>query len=365
MNNHKGGIIVPEFDNLENITFIVKKKLTSKRIDKYLVSRRQLQECSRSEIQRLIKEGNIKVNGDFVKSSYEIKLHDVVSVTLPTKDRSTITPEDIPLDILYEDEYLIVINKSPDIVVHPARGNASGTLVNALAFYCNRLSAINGPLRPGIVHRLDRDTTGVMLIIKNENVHKHIALQFEKREVKKEYLAVVKGEIELDSDTIDLPIGRHLRIREKMAIRHDSGKNAVSVFEVKERFSGYTFIGVFPETGRTHQIRVHMKSVGHPIVADSAYGTEDECFLKDLLEPVSDRESLANEEELWDNENQPIIERQALHAYRINFFHPVLKKDMEFTARLPDDMYNLITILRRINAVNRSGSCEKLSKMVE
>jgi 23S rRNA pseudouridine1911/1915/1917 synthase len=358
-------VIVTGFENSEDIRFVVKKKLPSKRIDKYLVSRRQLQDCSRSEIQRLIKEGNIKVNDEVVKSSYEIKLHDVVSVKLPVKDRNTIAPEDIPIDILYEDDHLIVINKTPDIVVHPARGNASGTLVNALAFYCNGLSAINGPLRPGIVHRLDRDTSGVMLIIKNEKVHKHLALQFEKREIKKEYLAVVRGEIELDSDRIDLPIGRHLRIREKMAIRHDIGKSATSVFEVVERFCGYTLIRVFPESGRTHQIRVHMKSVGHPIVADSPYGTEDACYLKDLLGEVPERENLANGKDLWDNEAVPIIDRQALHAYKINFHHPILKKDMEFTAALREDMSNLITILRRINTTtNSAGACGKLRKRV-
>ncbi|MDR4504827.1 MAG: RluA family pseudouridine synthase [Candidatus Scalindua sp.] len=356
---------MPEFDNSEYISFTVKKKLASRRIDKYLVSRRRLQDCSRSEIQRLIKEGNIKVNDGVVKSSYEIKLHDVVSVKLPAKDRNTVVPEDIPLAVLYEDEHIIAINKSPDIVVHPARGNASGTLVNALAFYCNSLSAINGPLRPGIVHRLDRGTSGVMLIIKDEKVHKHIALQFEKREVRKEYLAVVKGEIDLDSDRIDLPIGRHLRVREKMAVRHDVGKKAITVFEVIERFSGYSFIRVFPETGRTHQIRVHMKSAGHPIVADSAYGTEDACFPKDLFGAAPEIQSLAKEEGLWNNDEQPIIGRQALHAYKINFYHPVLKKVMELTAELPQDMHKLITILRMINTANSSGSREKLSKMVE
>ncbi|MDR4499144.1 MAG: RluA family pseudouridine synthase [Candidatus Scalindua sp.] len=355
-------MIVPEIDNSEHISFVVKKKLASKRIDKYLVSRRKLQDCSRSEIQRLIKEGNIKVNNIAVKSSYEIKLNDVISVKLPAKDKNPILPEDIPLDILYEDEHLIVINKTPDIVVHPARGNASGTLVNALTFYCNQLSSINGPLRPGIVHRLDRDTSGIILIIKNEKVHKHIALQFEKREIRKEYLAVVKGEIELDSDRIDLPIGRHLKIREKMAIRHDIGKKAVTVFEVIERFCGYTFVRVFPETGRTHQIRVHMKAVGHPIIADSAYGSEEACFLRDLLEPISsiDIQNLAKDQNLWDNALNPVIDRQALHACKINFFHPVLKKDMGFTAELPEDLDNLITILRKIKTINNTDSCERL-----
>ena len=217
-----------EFEETGQLQLVIKHKYSSKRIDKYLVSR--LQDYSRSSIQRLIKEEAVKVNNNAVKSNYEIKLNDAISIQLPEKSDDHITPEDIPLDIVYEDEYLMVLNKSSDMVVHPACGHASGTLVNALAFHCNSLSALNGPLRPGIVHRLDRDTSGAILVVKDEKVHKHLALQFEERTIKKEYLAVVKGEPELDSDKIDLPIGKDKRDRKKMAIRHDTGKNAVSIF---------------------------------------------------------------------------------------------------------------------------------------
>ncbi len=344
-------MIVHEIDKSEQIQLVVKKKYPSKRIDRYLVSR--LQDYSRSAIQKLIKGGAVKVNNIVTKNSYEIKLKDVISIQLPIKSNGKIVPENIPLDIIYEDEYLMVLNKSPDMVVHPARGHASGTLVNALAFHCNKLSSINGPLRPGIVHRLDRDTSGIILAVKDEKVHKHIALQFEKREILKEYLAVVKGEIELDSDKIDFPIGRHKRFRKKMSIRHDTGKSAVSIFEVMERFCGYTLVKIIPETGRTHQIRVHMKTIGHPIVADSEYGNTDTCYLEDLIRPNTNTEisNLAKVHELWDNANKPIINRQALHAYKISFLHPVFNKTMEFTAEIPEDMHNLITILRKINTL--------------
>jgi len=333
------------------IQLVVKKKLSSKRIDKYLVSR--LQDFSRSHVQRLIKEEAVKVNNVAIKSSYEIKLKDVISIDLPTESSDHITPEDIPLNVIYEDEYLMVLNKSPDTVVHPARGHASGTLVNALAFHCNNLSSFNGPLRPGIVHRLDRDTSGAILVVKDEKVHKHLALQFENREINKEYLAVVKGEIELDSDRIDLPIGKDKRDRKKMAIRHDNGKNAVSIFEVLERFPGFTLVKVFLETGRTHQIRIHMKTIGHPVVADTAYGNSEACCLEDLLEPVLNKDihNLAKEAELCNNAAGSIIERQALHAYKIGFIHPVTNEALEFTAEIPEDMCNLITTLRKIKAL--------------
>ncbi len=342
---------VMDEDETGQIQLVVKKKLTSKRIDKYLVSR--LQDFSRSHVQRLIKEEAVKVNNVAVKSSYEIKLKDVISIDLPTENSDHITPEDIPLNVIYEDEYLMVLNKSPDTVVHPARGHASGTLVNALAFHCNNLSSFNGPLRPGIVHRLDRDTSGAILVVKDEKVHKHLALQFENREINKEYLAVVQGEIELDSDRIDLPIGKDKRDRKKMAIRHDNGKNAVSIFEVLERFPGFTLVKVFLETGRTHQIRLHMKTIGHPVVADTAYGNSEACYLEDLLEPVLNKDihNLAKEAELCNNATGPIIERQALHAYKIGFVHPVTNEALEFTAEIPEDMCNLITTLRKIKAL--------------
>ncbi len=338
-------------DESGQIQLVVKKKLSSRRIDKYLVSR--LQDFSRNHVQRLIKEEAVKVNNVAVKNSYEIKLKDVISIDLPTESSDHITPENIPLDVIYEDEYLMVLNKSPDTVVHPARGHTSGTLVNALAFHCNNLSSLNGPLRPGIVHRLDRDTSGAILVVKDEKVHKHLALQFENREIKKEYLAVVKGETELDSDRIDLPIGKDKRDRKKMAIRHDSGKNAVSIFEVLERFPGFTLVKVFLETGRTHQIRLHMKTIGHPVIADSAYGNSEVCYLEDLFEPVlkKDIHNLAKKTELCDNVTDPIIERQALHAYKIGFIHPVTNETLEFTADIPEDMCRLITTLRKIKTL--------------
>ena len=342
---------VLEFEESGQIQFVIKKKYSSKRIDKYLVSR--LQDYSRSSIQRLIKEEAVKVNNNAVKNNYEIKLNDAISIQLPTKCDDHITPENIPLDVIYEDEYLMVLNKSPDMVVHPARGHSQGTLVNALAFHCNNLSVLNGPLRPGIVHRLDRDTSGVILVVKDEKVHKHLALQFEERKIKKEYLAVVKGEPELDSDKINLPIGKDKRDRKKMAIRYDTGKSAVSIFEVIERFSGYTLVRVIPETGRTHQIRVHMKTIGHPVIADSEYGNSDACYIEDLMKQVSDNDihSLAKMTELCNNSNELIIERQALHAYKIGFIHPIYNKAMEFTAEIPKDMLNLLTTLRKIKTL--------------
>ena len=323
-----------ESPQIKEVTFDIKKVFDDKRIDRYLASR--LPDYSRTFLQKLVKEGAVLVNGRTVKSSYDIQKGDVISVRVPVLEESKVVPEDIPINIVYEDDYLMLINKPYDMVVHPAGGHPSGTLVNALAFHCQNLSQVNGPLKAGIVHRLDRDTSGIMLTIKSDAVHSHIAMQFEKRYVKKEYLAVVEGELMLDSDEISLPIARHKIDSQKMAVRHDIGKEAVSIYEVIERFRGYTLVKIMPKTGRTHQIRVHMRAIGHPVVADFMYGSQESCYLSDLLQKEREPGEL------------PIIERQALHAHRIEFFHPIQNKKMEFEVDMPEDISALVKTLRDV-----------------
>ena len=323
-----------EAPQIKEVTFDIKKVFDDKRIDRYLASR--LPDYSRTFLQKLVKEGAVLVNGRTVKSSYDIQKGDLISVRVPVFEESKVVPEDIPINIVYEDDYLMLINKPYDMVVHPAGGHPSGTLVNALAFHCQNLSQVNGPLKAGIVHRLDRDTSGIMLTIKSDAVHSHIAMQFEKRSVRKEYLAVVEGELMLDSDEISLPIARHKIDSQKMAVRHDIGKEAVSIYEVVERFRGYTLVKIMPKTGRTHQIRVHMRAIGHPVVADFMYSSQESCYLSDLLQKEREPGEL------------PIIERQALHAHRIEFFHPIKNKKMEFEVDLPEDISTLVKTLRDV-----------------
>ena len=305
--------------------------IKQRRIDKYLHSR--LSNLSRAMIQKQIAAGAVKVNGKVVKASFKLRGGDKIELTAPTPPSKEIMPEDIPLNIIHEDDDLIVLNKQADMIVHPARGNTHGTLVNALAFYSDELSSGLGEFRPGIIHRLDRNTTGVMVVARNDTAQWKIAKQFQNRQVKKTYLAVVHGTPELTADRISAPLGVHPKIREKYAIRPETGKEAITFYEVLEEFRGFSLLKLTPQTGRTHQIRVHLSYIKHPIVADDMYGGK-------LIYPwqLQDVESASQD---------PIINRVALHASTLEFKHPTTNEIVKFEAPLPEDMQNLLDMLRK------------------
>ena len=305
--------------------------IRERRLDKYLHGR--FSNLSRSFIQNAIKQGAVKVNGKSAKQSQKLNPGDIVKFSPPEPPNKDILPEDIPLDIIYEDQELIVLNKQPDMIVHPARGNTHGTLVNALVFYSNELSTGLGEFRPGIVHRLDRNTTGVMVVTKKDTAQWKIAKQFENRQVKKTYLAIVHGTPDLTADRINAPLGVHPKIREKYAIRPESGREAVTFYEVLEAFRGFSLLKLTPKTGRTHQIRVHLSYIKHPIVCDDMYGGK-----------------LIYQWQLADAEptvQEPILSRVALHAFSIEFKHPKTEKMVEFETPLPQDIQNLLDALRK------------------
>lgn len=309
--------------------------IRERRLDKYLHGR--FGNLSRSFIQNAIKLGAVKVNGKIAKQSQKLSPGDIVEFTPPEPPGRDIPPEDIPLDIIYEDEELIVLNKQPDMIVHPARGNTHGTLVNALAFYADELSTGLGEFRPGIVHRLDKNTTGVMVVTKNDAAQWKIAKQFENRQVNKTYLAIVHGTPDLTADRINAPLGVHPKIREKYAIRPETGKEAVTFYEVLESFRGFSLLKLTPKTGRTHQIRVHLAYIKHPIVADDMYSGK-------LVYPWQLADSKPAVQE-------PILNRVALHAFSIEFKHPTTEKTVEFQAPIPQDMQNLLIALRKYRTV--------------
>jgi 23S rRNA pseudouridine1911/1915/1917 synthase len=318
--------------------FVVKARMVGKRIDAYLASR--FPDYSRSVVQKVIDVGAVLVNGQTVKASYKVRLDDQIRVWLPELADDAPTPEDIPITVVYEDAALTVVNKPAGMVVHPAKGHWSGTLVNALQFHYDTLSTAGGAERPGIVHRLDRDTTGLLLVAKSDLAHRQLAQQFEQRTIRKEYLALVAGAPERDSDYIERTIGFHPTNREKMAIRlpTDGGKPALTFYEVIERFRGYAFVRCKPATGRTHQIRVHLTHIGHPIVADKAYSGRDRLTLGDLVgagATEADGESV-------------LIDRQALHAHSLRLEHPLTGQPLQLTAPLPDDMTRTLEALRRL-----------------
>lgn len=314
--------------------FQVKARMVGKRIDAYLASR--YPDYSRSVIQKVIDAKAVLINGQVVKASYKVRLGDEIRVWLPELADDAPVPEEIPLEVVYEDEALTVVNKPPGMVVHPAKGHWTGTLVNALQFHYDNLSTLAGENRPGIVHRLDRDTTGLLVVAKDDLAHRRLALHFEQRTIHKEYLALVSGVPQRDSDYIERTIGFHPTNREKMAIRlpEDGGKEAVTFYEVLERFDGFAYVRCKPATGRTHQIRVHLTHIGHPIVADKAYSGRDRLTLGDLAGPdAPDADAV-------------LIDRQALHAHRLRFPHPLTEKEIELTAPLPADMTRVLDALR-------------------
>lgn len=298
--------------------FQISSEQEDERIDKCIAS--LTDSLSRSYIQKMIREGNVMVNGRPVRQNFRVSADDEVSFFLPEAVEPQILPEDIPLDILYEDDDLLVVNKPKGMVVHPAAGHYSHTLVNAVLFHCRgQLSGINGVLRPGIVHRIDKDTTGSVLICKNDAAHRSIARQLKEHSIVRRYRAIVCGSLKEEEGTVDAPIGRDPSDRKKMAINRKNGKEAVTHYRVLQRFSGYTCIECRLETGRTHQIRVHMASLGHPLLGDAVYGPKKSPF--------------------------SFLEGQTLHAMILGFIHPVTGEYVETCAPLPEYFEHLLRIL--------------------
>ena len=287
--------------------YIIDESVVGLRLDKAITV--LCDELSRNSVQQLIDEENILVNGAVANKKYTVKLNDIVTVTLPEPKELSVDAENIPLDIVYEDEHLLVVNKPKGMVVHPAAGNYNGTLVNALLYHCgDSLSGINGVIRPGIVHRIDKDTSGLLIVAKNDIAHKGLAEQIKDHSFTREYKTVVVGNVKDNEGTIDAPIGRHPKDRKKQAVTDKNSRNAVSHFEVLERFNGFTFLKVRLETGRTHQIRVHMAYRGTPVAGDVVYGNPKKAYG---------------------------LQGQCLHATTIGFIHPITKEYLEFTSDLP------------------------------
>lgn len=298
---------------MDSYLFVIQEN-QKMRLDKYLAE--QFPEQTRSYLQKLIKEENVLVNGRSVKNGYQLSVGDEVSVHLPEPKELEVEPQKMDLDIVYEDEDVILINKPKGMVVHPAAGHTTDTLVNGLLYHCKgHLSGINGVARPGIVHRIDRDTTGILIVCKNDLSHNSIAAQLKEHSITRRYRALVHGNLKDDKGTVEGPIGRHPVDRKKMAINERNGKPAVTHYEVLERFGNYTYIECVLETGRTHQIRVHMASIGHPLVGDEMYGPA-KCPFK--------------------------LQGQCLHAMVLGFVHPRTGEYMEFSAELPEYFQELL-----------------------
>lgn len=306
---------------MENFVIIIKPENNKKRIDKFLSE--EFPELSRSYIHKLIEKKFVSVNEKETSKNYKLNEKDIVEINIPNPEPCEVTAENIPLNIVYEDSDLLIVNKPKDMVVHPAAGNTSGTLVNALLYHCkDNLSGINGVLRPGIVHRIDKDTSGLLIVAKNDNSHKFLAEQIKNHSFTREYQAIVIGKLKNQKGTIETHIGRHKTNRKKMAVVPPiSGKKAITHYEVLEEFSGYSHIRLKLETGRTHQIRVHMAYLGHPILGDEIYGSAKQNPFK-------------------------FLKGQCLHAKKIGFIHPSALKYVEFDSKLPEYFSKVLSILK-------------------
>ena len=297
--------------------FIADKDFPDTRIDKYMNI--LLGDASRTYIQKLLKDGNILVNGKICKANYKVQPGDEIFVDIPEPVEANVLPEDLPIDIIYEDNDFLIVNKPKDMVVHPAPGHYSGTLVNALMHHCkDNLSNINGVLRPGIVHRIDKDTTGALIICKNDFSHNFIAEQLQVHSITRKYVGIVQGVLKDDEGIVNAPIGRHTVDRKKMAINHKNGKDAITHYKVLKRYKKYTYVEFQLETGRTHQIRVHMASINHPLLGDEIYNH---------------------------NKSPYKLQGQCLHAKTIGFIHPTKKEYVEFEAPIPEYMQHLLEIM--------------------
>lgn len=317
----------------ETVALTVDAENAGQRIDRYLAV--QLPAYSRVFLRKLINDADVKVAGKRTKASYKVHEGDRIEVCLREKPKEGPQPENLPLDILYEDDAIIVLNKPAGMVVHPAKGHWSGTLTSGLQYHFDQLSSVGGPQRPGIVHRLDRETSGVIVVAKTDQAHLRLAEQFEARTVEKEYFATVYGELDRDRDWIRRPIGNHPYQREKMAIRpdHSTSRDAETFYEVEERFVGFTTVRVLPKTGRTHQIRVHLDAIGCPIVCDALYSGRNQLTWGEITSDLSDERVLLN--------------RQALHARRLRLQHPATGEPMAWEAPLHEDLQQLIAALRQ------------------
>lgn len=301
---------------MEELVYNVVKENSGERIDKFICH--EMQDKSRSYIQGLIENEEVLVNGKNIKSNYKVKENDIITLNIHKPKELNIIPQNIPIDILYEDSDVVVINKPKGMVVHPAPGNYENTLVNALLYHCTDLSSINGIIRPGIVHRIDKDTTGILVVAKNDESHNFLSKQLKDHSMTREYYALVEGRIKDEEGIIDKPIGRNKKDRLKMGIVPD-GKRAVTHYKVLEVYKSSTLVKCVLETGRTHQIRVHMASIGHPLVGDTVYGFKKQKYK---------------------------VQGQMLHARTLGFIHPRTKKYMEFSKELPEEFKNLLNKIR-------------------